>query len=206
MTRADRDPPLTRQAVPTVDLILAVRSGDRLAAEELFSRHLPRVRQIVALRMGKRLRDFVEIDDIAQDVLLKAHRDLDRFEARSDSAFRDWLATSVRCQLADLARKLDARKHGGGRQREALLSTALAGKEPSPSQLARVHELEERIEAALLELEAHQRELFVLRRLCEMPYADIATRLGITEVNARQAFSRVQGRLRTLLDSERGST
>ena len=55
----------------TLELVGAAQKGDRSALEALFERYLPRVRQIVALRMGRRLNQVVEFDDIAQDVLLK---------------------------------------------------------------------------------------------------------------------------------------
>ncbi len=43
---------------PTTCLVLAAQGGDRDALEGLFRRYLPRVRQIVALRLGYSLRDF----------------------------------------------------------------------------------------------------------------------------------------------------
>ena len=76
----------------TLELVGAAQKGDRSALEALFERYLPRVRQIVAVRMGRRLNQVVEFDDIAQDVLLKVFQGLDRFEQKSEGSFRNWLA------------------------------------------------------------------------------------------------------------------
>jgi DNA-directed RNA polymerase specialized sigma24 family protein len=97
--------------------VSAAQEGDRRALEELFARYLPRVRQIVALRMGRRQRQILEVDDVAQEALLSVFRGLERFEHRSQGSFRNWLARCVESQVAGAARKAGARKRGGGKVR-----------------------------------------------------------------------------------------
>ena len=62
----------------TVHLVQAAQGGDRQALEDLFTRYLPRVRQIVSLRMGRRLTKFVEFEDVTQESLLKIFNGLHR--------------------------------------------------------------------------------------------------------------------------------
>jgi len=50
----------------TVNLLRSARSGDREALDSLFKRYLPRVRQIVAIRTGQRLRELEDLEDLVQ--------------------------------------------------------------------------------------------------------------------------------------------
>jgi hypothetical protein len=101
----------------TLVLVGAAQKGDRNALESLFERYLPRVRRTAALRTGRRLNQFVEFDDIAQDALIKVFQGLDRFEQKFEGSFRNWLANCVQCEIADQARRAVAKKRGGGKVR-----------------------------------------------------------------------------------------
>jgi RNA polymerase sigma-70 factor (ECF subfamily) len=192
----------------TVKLVRAAQGGDRRALEDLFERYQPRVRQIVALRVGRRLRQLGELEDIAQEALLKAFQGLDRFEQRSEGSFRNWLASCVECEIRMHLRAAAAQKRGGGKVRRfgdadsaLLVSSLFAGNEPSPSDVARAAELSERLEATLLEMPEHHREVIILRGLCEMSYKEVAESLGLDhEQTARKAYSRALQRLKEALD------
>ena len=199
--------PTGPRRIPTTRLVGAAQKGDRQALEELFARYLPRVRQIVALRMGARQRKILEVDDIAQETLLGVFKGLERFEHRSQGSFRNWLARCVQSQVAGAARKANAKKRGGGDVRlfcdlapEGFRSTIFPGRGQTPSEVAEEKEMEERIEGALLALPRHHREVIILRKLCELPYAEVARELGFAEATtARKAYSRAMEKLRELL-------
>ena len=195
----------------TVSLVRAAQGGDEPSLEELFTRYLPRVRHIVALRTGKRVRQFVGLDDIVQEVLLKVFRGLDRFEQRTEGSFRNWLAVCVECEIRDQRRRADAKKRGAGKVRRrgyhaqgsTFLSTIFKGKGPTPSQVVRGKELEIKIEEALLNMPKHYREAIILRRLCEMSYEDMAKTMGFgREETARKAFSRALKKLDEMLEED----
>jgi RNA polymerase sigma-70 factor (ECF subfamily) len=184
--------------VATTLLVRAAQGGDAAALEALFARYLPRVRQIVALRMGWRLRQVLEVEDIVQEVLLDAFQGLEKFQPRSEGSFRNWLARSIEREIVDAARTESRKKRGGGAVRRfgdydsALLGSSIFGADvTSPSAGVRVDELGARLEEALLEMPAYQRDLIVLRALCEMSYAEVAGELGISrEETVRVAYSR----------------
>jgi RNA polymerase sigma-70 factor (ECF subfamily) len=184
--------------VETTLLVRAAQAGDAAALESLFARYLPRVRQIVALRMGWRLRQMVDVDDVVQEVLLDAFQGLDKFTPRSEGSFRHWLARCVEREIIDSARTQTRKKRGGGAVRRfsdydsTLLGSSIFGADPtSPSAGVRVDELGQRLEEALLQLPAYQRDLIVLRALCGMSYAEVAAELGISrEETVRVAYSR----------------
>jgi RNA polymerase sigma-70 factor (ECF subfamily) len=165
------------------------------------------VRQIAALRLRRPLREICEVDDVVQGALLKAFKGLDRFEERSEGGFRSWLARCVESEIVDRLRSARALKHGEGRvrrfgdlERDSLSSAVFAGFGPTPSQVASARELGERIEAALLEMPSHHREVIILRQLCEMSYAEIAKAMGFAEeATARKVLSRALKRLREMV-------
>ena len=80
----------------------------------LFSRYLPRIRRIVALRTGRRLRTLHGEDDLVQQALLRVFRSLKDFEQRSEASFRNWVARCVENELVDLSRQAAAAKRRGG--------------------------------------------------------------------------------------------
>ena len=191
----------------TVLLVAAAQQGDRQALETLFERYLPRVRRIAAVRLGKTAAQFAELEDVVQDSLTEAFRALASFEHQSDGGFCNWLARCVENNVTDLVRRGQAQKRGAGRvQRRADLasgswSSALPGKEPTPSQAAGAHELDEQIERAILRLKPNYREVIILRTACGMSAREVAAEMGLaTPEDAQKLFERARQRLAALLE------
>lgn len=193
----------------TIRLLREARAGGRGALEDLFSRYLPRVRRIVALRLGYPMRDFAEFEDIVQDSLLRAFDKLDQFQEMSDGTFHNWMATCVATALNLHFRRLRAGKRGGGRLRvlgdigsDSLARSILRSPAPGPSTVAHVRELEEALEGILLTMKSHQREVIVLRHLCGMSSTEIADAMGFDQpATARKVLSRAMAELRRRLES-----
>ena len=193
----------------TVHLVYSAQKGDRVALECLFGRYLPRVRRIVALRLGCALAEFSDAEDIVQETLLNAFKHLDSFVETTEGSFRNWLAKCVENRIRDSFRKAKTKKRGEGKERrfgdlgnDRLSSTIFAGREPTPSQLAMRGELEEQIEAALLEMNDRYREIIILRRLCGLSYQEISAILRITVGAARKACHLALHKLDDMLASE----
>ena len=188
----------------TLQLVRAAQTGDGAALDRLLERYLPRVRQIVALRAGWRVRQMVDIEDVVQDVLLRVLKGLEQFEVRSEASFRNWLARCVEREIVDTKRHETRQKRGGGNVRRfgdcdasVLHSSIFGGDLSTPSAHARAGELADRLEDALLEMPEYQRELIVMRAVCGMSYSELAAELGIENEGAvRVAYSRALGILR----------
>lgn len=198
-TTRSGDPPTT------IRLVKSARDGDREALEKLFLRYLPRVRRIVALRMGRRLRAFWELDDLVQEALMKVFRGLDTFREDRNPNFQNWVATCVKNDIVDHVKHLDTKKRGGGLPFPGAptappLSAIIHPNAKSPSWHLRNRELEERVETAILELPEDYREVIILRFLCECDYAVIARLMNFErEASARMAVSRAIQKLRERL-------
>ena len=182
----------------TISLVRDAQSGDRRALDDLFARYLPRVRQIVALRLGFRPSAFGSHEDIVQETLLKTFQNLDRYEERSEATFRNWISQCVANAVRDHFRRATAEKRGGGNVRpfgsfegDDLSAIIFEGDEPTPSAIYGRKEAAERVEEQMLKLKEHWREVLILRLLCEMSYPEIAEEMGIREeATVRKLYSR----------------
>lgn len=188
----------------TISLVREAQKGDRQAMEKLFARYLPRVRQLVALRLGFRPSDFALHEDVVQEALLKTFKNLDRYEERSEATFRDWISKCVANAVRDHFRRVKADKRGGGRVRpfatfesEDLSAIIFEGNQPTPSSVCGRRELLRRIEENLLHMKEHWREVILMRLFCEMSYREIGDAMGIREEpTVRKLFSRAIDELR----------
>jgi RNA polymerase sigma-70 factor (ECF subfamily) len=198
-----------RAFTTTILLLREARSGKREALDGLFERYLPRVRRIVALRLGFRLRDLATYEDLVQEALLRAFEKLDTFREMGEGTFRNWIATCVATAVNLHFKKEGARKRGGGKvvgldrfPSESLSAAVLKDEGPGPSTVAEARDLEERVEEALLSLKGHQREVIVLRHLCEMNSEEIARAMGFgSAATVRKVLSRAMDALREALGS-----
>ncbi|HVR73955.1 MAG TPA: sigma-70 family RNA polymerase sigma factor [Planctomycetota bacterium] len=194
------DPELTQ----TIQLVEAARGGDEGALNRLFERYLPRTRRVVAMRMGWKLRQLEDHEDLVQEALLKVFQGLQRFEARSEGSFRQWLAQCVECALRDALKHARRQKRGSGRVRrftdlkcDSLAASIVAVDARTPSQVLQGAQLEEKLEQAILDLPERYREVLVRRSFCGLSYAEIAAELGFKkEGTARQAYARALQKLR----------
>src|SRR5829696_3108747 len=68
-------------------LVVAAQAGDRDAIDELVTSYLPLVYNVVGRAVGTRS----DVDDVVQDTMLRALRDLPAL--RTPESFRAWLLT-----------------------------------------------------------------------------------------------------------------
>ncbi len=196
----------------TAEQVCAAKDGSSTAMERLFERYLPQVRGIVAARMGRRLHAFVELEDLVQESMRLAIAGLDRFEHRTEGAFRHWLATCVENAIRKEVRWQDAGKRGQGKvQRVAdfansrLAESLFPDGGPGVSKAARDHEDEERVESAMLRLSPRYREVIALRVYGEMAYREIAAAMDLPSENTANAlFLRARQKLTRVLQEPIG--
>ena len=200
-------PQPTRDLSLTQHEIHAAKGGDGQALERLFARYLPRVRAMVATRIGRLQRDCGDLDDLVQETFKDAVVGLQQLDHESEGMFVAWLARCVENNVRDQARRGRALKRGAGQVRPfAAMQTSLseslvAGHEDPPSQAARGKETEERIERALLRLGARYREVIALRVHGELSYREIAATMGLPSENtANVLFLRARARLQQVLE------
>lgn len=164
--------------------------------DELVARYLPALRAFVRLRMGPELRAREESCDLVQSVTREVLQHADRFQHGGEAGFREWLFTTAHRKVADRLDRWRAKKRRGS---DAALPEELAGLGPTPSRHASAREQLAAVEAAFEQLPGEQREVLTWSRLVGLSHAQIAARLGKSEVAVRKILSRALARLAALL-------
>ena len=184
----------------TVRLLKEVKEGSRESLERLFERYAARVKQIVALHMRKPVSALADCDDILQDALFRAYRNIESFTLQSTGTFYSYMVHCVRASISDAARRENAEKRGAGTVKGFgdfnLASCLFPADGPTPSAVVRGKEAEERIEEALCHLSSKDRHLIMYRCLYGMTFGEIAEKLGLgNQQTVRTALARARQRL-----------
>jgi RNA polymerase sigma-70 factor (ECF subfamily) len=192
------------------DLLDRAARGDAAARDRLLGRHRGRLRQLVVVRMDRRLTARLDPSDVVQDTLADAARRLPDFLSRRPLPFYAWLRQLACERLTDLYRRhVRAGKRSVIReepQADALpdesaleLADRLLARGSSPSWQLQRRELVGRVHRALARLAAHDREVLVLRHLEQLSMKEIADILRISEGAVKVRHLRALERLRDLL-------
>jgi RNA polymerase sigma-70 factor (ECF subfamily) len=180
---------------PTATLLDRAKAGDREALEELFARHVPRLRKWATGRMPRWARDIADTTDLIHDTVLDTLRALDRFEHRGDGALQAYLRQAVVNRIRNELRKRAAR---GAPE---TVDSSLSDGGTSPLERVISNQTLERYEAALAELRPEEREAVISRLELGLSYAQIAEALGKPSANAARmtvvrALARVADQMR----------
>jgi RNA polymerase sigma-70 factor, ECF subfamily len=162
-----------------MDVARAAR-GDVQAFERLYRTHIPRVHGIVRRMAGGR-----DVDELAQDVFVRAWRKLGTF--RGESAFTTWLhrltvnviLERFRSGSAERARRVDS----------AVVFETARGMASRP-------DLSIDFEAALERLPDGAREIFILHDVEGYKHHEIGTLLGISPGTSKAQLHRARMMLR----------
>jgi len=94
-------------------MVALVRTGDEAAAQELFTRHLPRLRVRLRRRMAPGLRLKSDESDVIQEAYMTAYLRLADFQDRGEGSFARWLSGIVDNKLRE-----EIRRHFGAEKRD----------------------------------------------------------------------------------------
>lgn len=173
------------------DLLKRAQAGDRAAFEELVDEYRPRLDTLIGLRLRSNLRDFVEVEDVAQETLLRAYRSIGTAEFEEKYALFAWLGTIAERVIIDLAR------HRERRGRDVPLDPEVSREQVSPSKGLRRNERFERLRLALGDMSPEHREVILLARIHGLPLKDISDRMNRSPAAVAQLLSRALRKLRT---------
>ena len=169
-------------------LLEQARRGNLFAFEEIVRRYQRRV-YATAYRIVRR---HEVADDVAQEAFIRAHRNLDRFDAQRP--FGPWICRIAANLAVNHVRSPEAREDALPDGHAETPSTA-AG----PLQGVLDAEARALLDRALGELPAEQRAVFCLRVFDELSYREIADTLGIEMGTVMSRLSRAREKLREAL-------
>ena len=169
-------------------LLEQARRGSLSAFEEIVRRYQRRV-YATAYRIVRR---HEVADDVAQEAFIRAHRNLDRFDAQRP--FGPWICRIAANLAVNHVRSPEARE-------DALPDGHAETPSAAPGPLQGVLDAETRalLDRALGELPAEQRAVFCLRVFEELSYREIAESLGIEMGTVMSRLSRAREKLREAL-------
>jgi RNA polymerase sigma-70 factor (ECF subfamily) len=197
--------------IPETDEVLmaAYRAGDARAFERLLARHEKPVwnflRRFVA--------DAGTAEDLLQEVFLRVVKGAEDW--KGTAKFSTWLYTIARNLTVDQSRRALHRQtaslDGGGRagaDDDGALETLhdrIAAREPGAEQRLADQQMGRRIDAAVSALPDDQREVFLMREVMDMPFAEIAVAVGASEPTVKSRMRYALTKLReALLDYQDG--
>lgn len=194
----------------TDDLLRRAGRGDRAAVDQLLEGHRPRVRQLVAVRLDRRLSARVDPSDVVQETLAEAARRLDEYLRGPAVPFYPWLRDLAMNRLIDLHRRhlLAARRSVRREERRDLplpdesaiaLAERLVGAGTSPSRHLERQDQRRRVRVALERLESEHREVLVLKYLEGLDPAEIAAILDVSDRTVRRRHREAVERLGAIL-------
>jgi RNA polymerase sigma-70 factor, ECF subfamily len=97
----------------THGLVERVKQGDHDAFSQLFEKYRQRLAVLVHYKLGVNLRRDADVDDVLQETLLRAYRDIARFEYQAPGSFMSWLARIADHVIVDTARAQNRQKRAG---------------------------------------------------------------------------------------------
>lgn len=178
------------------ELVRRAQRGDRQAYEELVRTHQQRVLAVV----GGILRQREDVEDVAQQVLVKAYFSLRRFDQRS--AFGTWLYKIAVNECWDYLRRKKVRplvyeadlSEEQVRQMDRWEPAAEFGPSPVENALKRA-ELRQLLERLLSHLEEKDRLMLVLKEAGGFSVEEIGEILGLNVNTVKVRLFRARGKL-----------
>ena len=167
------------------------QAGDAASFEQLLKAH-----EVLVLRIAQRLLlDRDEARDAAQEVFLRLHRSLDRFDG--ERPLKPWLYRTTVNICHDFRRK---------RRRVVSLEAASNARSLGPSPYAQLATLERwrLVERALETIPERERDAIVLRDLEGLETAEVAGILGTNESTVRSQISKGRLKIRQFIESQAG--
>ena len=154
------------------ELVERVRKGDDRAFEMLVLVYQERIFRLIRRMLNHR----EGVEDLAQEVFLRAYRSLDGF--RGQSSFYTWLYKIALNTCRNYYRTMGRRPEGSVVDSESLID-GMESATPNPEAEAVRSELWDTVQGSLQELPPEQREAVVLCDLEGLSYEEMASVIGI---------------------------
>ena len=158
-----------------IELVQRVQRGDKRAFDVLVRKYQAKIAGLVS----RYVFDHGEVEDVVQEVFIKAYRALDRF--RGDSAFYTWLyriaVNTAKNHLVAAGR----RPPGQDLDADDIVNTEVGRmlqENESPERSMMTRQIAEVLERTLSQLPDDLREAITLREIEGMSYEEIAEAMG----------------------------
>jgi len=193
--------------------IRLAREGQTEALGQIVSAYRNYLRLIASTCFERELRGKADPSDVVQDALIKVSENFHQFRGATERELLAWMRTILAHLLTDLHRRFQSgaeRDVGRERSLEGIVdrsSLALEGflksREDSPSTRERNREQSVILADALARLSPDDREVITMRSLLELPWDEVALRMGRSTDAVRMLWTRAVRHLGDELKEDR---
>ncbi len=172
------------------DRVERARRGDRAALEKLLRSHRERLAGLIRARIRPRFRRQIEIDELVQEVFVRAVESVGRLRGTDEDAFFGW--------LVGIAKNVVLKSIGGVQRSEALqvIDEEVSAGSGSPSRDLRRGERFDRLEQAIELLSEDHRKVVLLTRIEGRTLSEVALRMERSEEATKKLLWRALRELR----------
>jgi len=185
----------------------AYQKGDLAAFGELFERHEKRLWNF----LRRFVRDKATAEDLLQEVFLRVVKSAVQWQPSAKVS--TWLFTIARNLCTDQARRAEFRQAESLDQAKASEEGSglrrldrVAANSGDAEKEAMGHEIASLVDRAVGELPVEQREVFLMREVMDMSFAEIAAQVGVSEPTVKSRMRYALQRLRSSLGELRQTT
>jgi len=198
---------VTEVSVSFIEWMRQARQGDEQARNRLFTACRSFVGLCARAHLEKRLQRKVDASDLVQQSMLDAHRGFEDFDGTTSEEWFAWLNRVVARNAVDLVRHyVVAERRAVGRERsfdsaggdnsEFRGPPEPAAPQQTPSEIVIHWERHMELAAAIEELPEDYREVVFLRNILQLPFEEVAARLGRTPGAVQMVWMRAVEKLR----------
>ena len=181
----------------TADLFRAAQAGDRAAFDKLVARTGDRLRATAKARIGSRLGEKLDPEDVVQETYVRAFCAIEKIAWQGAASFDAWLRAIAENLILNAARR--HRQH-----QELRLDADVPARGASEGRRLRRHERFDRLKASLAQLSEDHRKVVMLARIEGLKMEEIARRMNRSVSSVRNLLLRAMKQLRGSL-GETGS-
>jgi RNA polymerase sigma-70 factor (ECF subfamily) len=197
-------------------LLRRAAGGEEAALASFWERHSKRLRQMVRLRLDRRLQGRVDPSDVLQEAYIDLAQRLPEYAENQSFTPYLWLRLVTGQRLVEVHRRhLGTAMRDAGREvslyRGALpqassvsLAAQLLGRFTTASHAAVRAERQLQLQAVLNGMDPMDREILAIRHFEELSNGEAAEVLGLSKTAANNRYIRALGRLRDLLENMPG--
>jgi RNA polymerase sigma-70 factor (ECF subfamily) len=194
-------------SVNVSELLERARAGDEAARDRLFDVCRNYVSIAARAEVASWLKSKVDASDLVQQTLLEAHRGLANFRGTTEGEWLAWLKRILSHNAADFVRR-----YHGVEKRCAAREVSLAASDdsqlpapqlsdggPTPSQLIMQKEMQLQVADAVARLPEDYQEVVILRNLQQLPFDEVAERMGRSRPAVQMLWMRAIRKLQEVL-------
>ncbi|MEM9410150.1 MAG: sigma-70 family RNA polymerase sigma factor [Planctomycetota bacterium] len=168
------------------NLIAASTNGDSAAREKLFAQIHEFLHLMADKHLDSKLRHKIAPSDIVQQTFLNVDKNLNEYRGEGEAQFYAWLKAIVVNEVKNARRDLSAAKRDVTREKPQASSDSgqlncSQDKNPTPSTEALANEQVDNFYEILKKLEPDHAEIIQLRSIEQLPFKDVALRMGRTQ-------------------------